>query len=730
LLFKNRNSLASRLTFQVIVLSSLVTVLSTALQLYLDYRQDVRSIYLFFDSIKETSLRPLEESVWILDDLQVNLQLEGLIKRQDIVYAAVEMDQRITWSKGMPVRQDNITQSFPLVHPVRNGFEEIGTLHVMASLEAIYHRLLRRITILLASNAVKTFLVAGFILLLFKKNITDHLERMADHVQQIDIQQQEPQPLRLNRTNPRTSDELDLVSEALNGLCQGGYQAYRDLRIQEQRLRLLFDATEEAIFGVDPQGRCTFINRVANDILSSTKGQSLLGRDLLAMLASHDQPPSSSLLGRQVQTTIEERRVLFTDELPLVLSDGLIMLISLRSYPVVEQQRCTGAVVFFADISRQQKLEQEKQLFTRIIRQAPALILVVNADGVIEYVNSIFEQIFGFEAQTLAGTLAQDSFKSLDITPQMGRVRNKIANGETWVGTFTGKTMDGRKIVLDATVFPIFDRRGQLTNIVAMGRDITREQQLTEQLHHIQKMEAIGKLAASIAHEFGNPLLGIRFALRDVQQRAQLEQDDAHLLQLAESECDRMRKLIRDLQQFNRPSSGRKVEFDPHRILEEIMALHHNLLTKKKITVIRDYEPRPIRLHAVEDQMRQVLINLILNATDAMETAGGTLTLRTRLAGGEVVICVEDSGGGIAEEHLQRIFEPFFTTKAAVEGTGLGLAVSYGIVRGHGGDITVQSRPGQTVFTVTLPARAMPAATGVAPLVGATSAARVETSMR
>ncbi|MGE4559338.1 MAG: nitrogen regulation protein NR(II), partial [Desulfobulbus sp.] len=413
--------------------------------------------------------------------------------------------------------------------------------------------------------------------------------------------------------------------------------------------------------------------------------------------------PMISPLVEQVRATMGQCRAQFTDEMPLVQADGAFLSISLRSYPVIEQDRCTGAIVFFVDISRQQKLEQEKQLFNKIVRQAPASILIADPGGIIEYINRGFERIIGINAETLVGTNVLEAFPKTELEPLIDQVREKIRHGKIWTGTFFTTTASGRRVILDAAIFPILDKHGQLTNVVAMGRDITREQQLIEQLHHAQKMEAMGKLAASIAHEFGNPLLGIRFALRDVQQRAGLNVEDGKLLRLAEDECDRMRKLIRNLQQFNRPSSGRKTDFDPHRILDEILALHHNLLTKKQIMVVLAYCRKPVRLHAVEDQIRQVFINLIINASDAMAAGGGTLTLTTTVADEELIVLVQDTGTGIAPMHLEHIFEPFFTTKSAVEGTGLGLPVSYGIVRAHGGRIEVESEPGNTVFRVILP---------------------------
>ena len=718
--FWKKNHIARRLTFQVILFSTVVALLLTALQLYLDYRKDLNDIYTFFASIKETSLRPLEESVWILDDLQVRLQLEGLIKRQDIVYAAVEMGDQIAWTKGTPARDNALSRTFPLFHQVRGVPEQIGRLQVTASLAGVYQRLLRRIIILLSSNAIKTFLVSGFILLLFRKNITRHLTRLAEYVADIDIRHRQPPPLELQGRRPhRPADEIDQVTATLNTLCQSGYRAFLDLRTQEQHLRLFFDATEEAIFGVDAQGICTFINRAGQEHWLGADLKEFIGSPILARFTQDCRDLAQpDLLSQQVLATIDEKKVLLTDEMELLRPDGTLLLISLRSYPVMADQVCIGAIVFFADISRQQRLEQEKQLFTKVIRQAPALILIVDAHDTIEYVNASFEQVTGYQASALVGRSVFDAFQGLDLDRQIGEIDQQLSRGRTWFGTITRTNALGRLINLEAAIFPILNRQGQLTNVVAMGRDITRELQLVEQLHHAQKMEAIGKLAASIAHEFGNPLLGVRFALRDVQQRPGIPQEDKDLLHLAENECDRMRQLIRDLQQVNRPSVGKRTEFDLHRILSEILVLQQTLLSKKNITLVREYDQQPIRLAAVEDQIRQVFINLIINAGDAMTPKGGTLTIATERRETEVVVTVGDTGPGINAENLDHIFEPFFTTKAAVEGTGLGLPVSYGIVHAHGGTIEVGSMPGKTEFRVRLPltgaAMPLPAVTGEA----------------
>lgn len=703
----NKASIASRLTVLVICFSSMVAVVATAFQLYLDYRRDLQGLYAFFSAIEETSLRPIEESVWVLDDLQVNLQLEGLIRREGIVHAAVEMNGEVAWQKGDPAAGKSIiARTYPLLHQGRHGQELIGQLRVVASLHAIYDRLLDRIVILLISNTLKTFLVSGFILLLFQKQLTRHLIRLADYVRDINIQASKPAPLVLERTPPRRPDELDQVVAVLNGLCQSGHQVFAQLRTQEARLRLLFDAAGEAVFGVDVHGVCTFVNRAGIECFQAVDQAALVGRNLLELIEETCRPHEwPCAISTQIKTTIRETRMVAAEDLALHRPARSSLRIFLRSYPVVEHGVCVGAIVLFSDISRQQQLEREKMLFARVIRQAPALILITDAVGVIEYGNARLEHLLGQTAHQVTGKKAIDCLKSVwfGAETHSDQIRAAIENGQAWAGRFAFINAAGQRISLEMEILPIRNPGGQLEHIMIMGRDVTRELELLEQLQHAQKMETIGKLAASIAHEFGNPLLGIRFALRDVKQRQGLDAEAQNILRLAEEECDRMRKLLRDLQHLNRPSSGRTMPCDLHRLIENVLALHRNYLERKRICVVRAYDGQNIILLAVEDQIRQVLVNLILNAGDAMVEQGGLLVIGTAVQEGMAHISFEDTGPGIRKEHLGRIFEPFFTTKAASEGTGLGLPVSYGIVRAHGGCIEVQSVAGKTVFTVKLP---------------------------
>ncbi|MFA6499516.1 MAG: ATP-binding protein [Desulfurivibrionaceae bacterium] len=229
-------------------------------------------------------------------------------------------------------------------------------------------------------------------------------------------------------------------------------------------------------------------------------------------------------------------------------------------------------------------------------------------------------------------------------------------------------------------------------------------EKIHRQLLHSEKLSAVGKLAASIAHEFNNPICGIRNVLDGLQRRAKLEGEDLQMVELAIRECGRIARLTKDLQSFNRPTSGIETLVDVHAALEDILLLCRKDMKTKSIALRKEFAPSLPRIQAVEDQLKQVFLNLLTNATEAIAGKTGIITVRTEEMGGSIAVQFQDNGQGITPEDKERLFEPFFSTKSAAKGTGLGLTVSYGIVARHGGTIEVESTPGiGSTFTVLLP---------------------------
>lgn len=221
-----------------------------------------------------------------------------------------------------------------------------------------------------------------------------------------------------------------------------------------------------------------------------------------------------------------------------------------------------------------------------------------------------------------------------------------------------------------------------------------------------EKLRALSRFSASVAHELNNPLQGILTVLGSLHRRAELSDEDRQLLEVALDESRRMRHLLRGLQEFARPSAGRQVVMDVHAALDGLLLLLAPDLERASIAVRRDYSTDLPRILADSDRLVLVFESLVVNAIEACQGRGGTLTVATRRQGDRVSVAFTDTGVGLNEAEQEQIFQPFYTTKPVVKGTGLGLPVSHGIVRSHGGEIQVHSRPGQgATFTVLLPVR-------------------------
>jgi two-component system NtrC family sensor kinase len=220
----------------------------------------------------------------------------------------------------------------------------------------------------------------------------------------------------------------------------------------------------------------------------------------------------------------------------------------------------------------------------------------------------------------------------------------------------------------------------------------------------VEKVAATGRLAASLAHEINNPLQAIHNCLHLVINRPLNDEKKKYYLGLAQTEVERLITLVQRTLEFYRPSQGRTSATQVNRLIENVLALTSKRLEHGRVQVRTQLQADLPAIAAVPDQLTQVCLNLIINAVEAMPQ-GGTLTIVSARRGEWLAIEIQDTGAGLTPDEATRIFEPFYTTKA--DGTGLGLAVSYGIIQQHGGRIEVSSAPATegsgTTFTVLLP---------------------------
>lgn len=708
LLNKLNSRIAHKLALWVIIFSTLFSLIATAIQLYLDYRQDLKSIESYFDSISFMQLNSISQSVWIMDDQQIQAQLNGITKGRDIIYAAVITNNRPQWVSGVNNAKRTLGLTYELVYSHRESSFNLGNLEVVASLDNLYRRLMWRALVILLTNILKTFLFAGCILLFFQHAVTKHLEKLASHVVNMDFRSKLA-PLKLERESSSPEDEFSQVVNMLNIFQRRGYHAFNAMEKSELRLRLFFDATEEGIFGINSEGRITFANSACLQKIGISDSQGLIGEKVEKVFnyEIRDAESHENITNLFLDPMLSGQSA-SSDDGFFRVHGGSSFFASVRTYPIVADGVTTGAVIFFNDISEQREMLKEKNLLSQAVRQSPLMIIISDAIGYIEYVNPSFEKLTGYSLQEVMGKhpFFLGSYKKNKSTRKT--IKKSLLAGNEWQGLYQVRAKDGTEYTFDSLISPVFNERGKIINIIALCLDITQKVELQNQLNHAQKMDAVGRLSASFAHEFGNPLLGVRSVIRDISERVPMEKSDQQLLNLAYDECERMKVLIRDFQRFQRSSSGTKENHDIHQILDNVLFFYKRHFEKKNIVLKKKYHNHVPLLYLSKDQIAQVFLNLIMNAVDSMVGVGGILEIATSVTDDDVIIDVKDTGSGIDDVDRDLIFEPFYTTKQEVQGTGLGLSVSYGIVAGHGGDITVSSTSSEgSIFTVRLPLKAL-----------------------
>jgi signal transduction histidine kinase len=224
-----------------------------------------------------------------------------------------------------------------------------------------------------------------------------------------------------------------------------------------------------------------------------------------------------------------------------------------------------------------------------------------------------------------------------------------------------------------------------------------------EKLLQSEKLAAMGKLTSQIAHELNNPLYGIMNTLELLKTEISPESKRRKILDMALSETERLTELLRKMLRFSKPEEEERQLTDVNTILDEILLLVRKQLMEHTIRISSSLVEDLGMVYASRSQLRQVFLNMISNARDAMPD-GGTLSVKTMQKGDAIYIEISDTGIGIREENIDKIFDAFFTTKYSVKDVGLGLSVCYGFIKEHGGDIRVSSRWGAgTTFTVILP---------------------------
>jgi PAS domain S-box-containing protein len=463
-------------------------------------------------------------------------------------------------------------------------------------------------------------------------------------------------------------------------------------------LAAIVDSAEDAILSKDIAGTILTWNASAERMYGYSAAEAV-GQPI-SMLLPPDRPEEVTeimqllLRGERIDHLVTRR----------IRKDGVLIDVSLTVSPIKDAHGAViGAATIARDITRQNEAESGAQQLAAIVEASEDAIFSRTLEGRLISWNAGAEKLFGYNRAEVIGR-SSDLLLFEEPTPQIATIRERLNRGEHQKPIeMLMRRKDGSEVFVSSSAAPIVDKRGSVVGVAAVVRDVTEQRRLEEQLRQTQKLEAIGSLAGGIAHDFNNVLTVIRSATETVMSELTEGPISRRVAQIALA-AEHATALTRQLLAFSRQQVLRPEPTDINVVVEATLGLVEGLIGEQ-ITLERHFGSDVATISIDRGQLQQVIVNLCVNARDAMPD-GGTLTIATKnvelgephtsehvnVTGGMYAsLEITDTGVGMEADTRERIFDPFFTTKP--EGTGLGLATVYGIVKQSGGHVWVYSEP-------------------------------------
>ena len=516
-----------------------------------------------------------------------------------------------------------------------------------------------------------------------------------------------------DRVEERTA-ELAGANQELRAEITEREEAEEALLCSEETLRLIVEGSPGFFFYVhDAEGIFIYI---------SPSVKSITGRSMEEWMAHYTTYLTDNLINEKVveysERTLrgEASRINYSAEIEH--ADGRRIFLDLYERPIIKDGKVVGIQGVAHDITESRQRQRELIRLSSAVASLVETVIITDLDHRIIYANPASIELLGYRPEELIGRDSREIFDKIPGNPPnlTELIRKEVVKG-VWKGEVFDRKKDGTIISVALTMTALKDDEGNGIGWVGISSDITHQHQLEEQLRHAQKMEAIGTLAGGIAHDFNNILAGITGHAFLAKQKLGRSNPIFSNMVAIEKLSRRGAELTKSLLAFSRQGEYEPGPVNINRIAEEVLDMIKRT-TGGKFEIRAELEEELPNIAGEDGLLRQILMNICINACDAM-IEGGILTLTTRRVlpdqvvsslltgagvGDLIMIKISDTGIGMDIETKARIFEPFFTTKDDKSGTGLGLSIVNGIVEKHGGWIEVESISGKgSIFTIYFP---------------------------
>jgi len=511
----------------------------------------------------------------------------------------------------------------------------------------------------------------------------------------------------LRLTNTDLRERIALLTATL----QARERSTDALLDSEKRYRRLFESARDGILILDAvTGKVVDVNPFLQKLLGYSY-DTIYGQYIWELGVFKDIAAS-----KEAFRTLQDNEYIRYENLPLKTCDGRPIAVEFVSNVyLVDKSKVIQCNI--RDITARKTAEAERKQLLAAMEQAGEVIVMTDAQGIIQFVNPAFERTTGYSREEAIGQTPR-ILKSGTQDHQFYRTLwETISDGRIWMGSMVNKRKDGILYTEESTISPIYNDSGRIVNYVAVKRDITEQLQLADQFQQAQKMEAVGLLAGGVAHDYNNMLSVIlgytELALLKVDPVQPLHADLEEIYKAAIRSTDMTRQLLT----FARKQTIKPVALDLNQNVASMLKMLRRLIGEDiDLAWLPQVGLDPIKIDPV--QVDQILVNLCVNARDAIAGVG-KVTIETEnvyfdeaycacnlgfVVGEYVLLAISDDGRGMDKEVLDHIYEPFFTSKESGQGTGLGLSMVYGIIKQNNGFINVYSETGNgTTFRIYLP---------------------------
>lgn len=358
--------------------------------------------------------------------------------------------------------------------------------------------------------------------------------------------------------------------------------------------------------------------------------------------------------------------------------------LSIQPYRTMEKET-KGVILTLVDISEIKSAGTELQKLSYAIEQSPSIMVIAKLNGSIDYVNQKFTEQTGYLPQDVIGRSLWDIHTPAYTQPMQQQVLDLLASGNKWTGEVESEKKNKETFWEGVSILPIKNPEGKIVHILKVSQDITERKNTEELLRKSEMLSAVGQLAAGIAHEIRNPLT----ALKGFTKLLDAGTNNKTYTQIMTAELDRIETIISELLVLAKPQIWNFYKKDVIFVLQDVLILLETQAIMNNVEIITDFEPGIPPITCVENQLKQVFINLLKNGIEAMPEGGILHVGVSRHDHQYVQITFSDQGCGIAEDKIPKLGEPFYSTKD--KGTGLGLMVSFKIIQNHDGKIAIKS---------------------------------------